>query len=56
MLDLAFSVAVLASFALIGGGTWLIAKRRDRKRGALMIAAAAVTLLNVWSWSTLPTP
>jgi uncharacterized membrane protein YozB (DUF420 family) len=56
VLDLAFSVAVLASFALIGGGVWLIVKGKDKKRGALMIAAAAVTLLNVWSWSTLPSP
>ena len=55
-MNLLLSLAVLASFVLIGGGVWLIAAKRDRKRGGLMIAAALVTLLNVWSWSTLPKP
>lgn len=45
-----FSVAVIASFILGAAGTWLIAKRRDRKRGLLMLAAAAVTLGNVLIW------
>ena len=41
------SVGVLASFALVAGGVWLIAKRRDTKRGALMIVAALVLFGNV---------
>lgn len=48
------TLAVLASFALIGGGAWLLARRRERRRAWLMVAAGAVTLFNVWSWSTLP--
>lgn len=49
------TLAVLASFALIGGGAWQLSRRPgDRRRAWLMIAAGAVTLFNVWSWSTLP--
>ena len=40
-------------FALAAGGIYLIATRRDRKRGVLMLAAAAVFLVNVLIW-TLP--
>lgn len=46
-----FSLAVLAAFALVGGGLWLIFSRRDRKRGLLMVLAAAVTLGNVLVWT-----
>lgn len=53
LLNVAFSIAVLAALALTAGGVWLIAKRRDPKRGWLMLAVAAVTLFNVWSWSGL---
>ena len=49
------SIGVLASFALIGGGLWLLIKRRDVKQGALMLVAAAVLLVNVLMWS-LPPP
>jgi len=48
MTDFALSLAVLAAFALSGGGSWLIAKRRDRKRGVLMLLAALILLGNVW--------
>jgi hypothetical protein len=48
MTDFALSLAVLAAFALAGGGSWLIAKRRDRKRGVLMLLAALILLGNVW--------
>lgn len=46
------SIAVLAIFALALGGVWLIAKRRDRTRGVLMVLAALVLLGNVliWAW------
>ena len=50
MTDFALSVAMIAVFALAGGGGWLIAKRRDRKRGILMIVAALVIAGNVAIW------
>jgi hypothetical protein len=49
------SIAVLASFALIGGGAWLLIKRRNRKQGLLMLLAATVLLVNVLVW-VAPTP
>ena len=45
--SLFLSIAMLAVFALAIGGTWLIARRRDGKRGALMLAMALVLLGNV---------
>ena len=54
LLSWAGALAVLASFALIGGGLWLW--RRDRKRALLMLLAAAVTLVNLYSWTTMPDP
>jgi len=47
MIELVLSIAVLAALALVGGGVWLIARKRDRQRGLLMIGAALVTLANV---------
>ena len=47
----ALSLAMLAVFALVAGGVWLIAKARDRKKGALMLAAAAVLFGNVLIWT-----
>ena len=41
------SIAMLAAIALALGGTWTLAKRRDRKRGILMLLAALVLLANV---------
>ena len=55
MTDFALSIAMLTVFALAGGGAWLIAKRRDRKRGVLMLVAAAVIAGNVAIW-TMPIP
>ena len=47
---IAYSIAMLACFTLALGGAWLIAKKRDRKRGILMLVAAAVLLGNVLIW------
>lgn len=47
----ALSLAVLAAVALVAGGAWLIAKRRNPKQGALMLVAAAVLLANVLIWA-----
>ncbi|MDB5662838.1 MAG: hypothetical protein JWM38_1137 [Sphingomonas bacterium] len=41
------SIAMLAVFALVAGGVWLIAKKADRKRGVLMLVMALVLLGNV---------
>jgi hypothetical protein len=54
MTDLLYALAALGAFALALGGLWMW--RRDRKRAVLLLAAAAVTLVNVISWSTLPSP
>ena len=45
------SIAMLAIFALVGGGLWLIREGRDRKKGTLMLVAAAVLLGNVLLWT-----
>ncbi|HEX6376676.1 MAG TPA: hypothetical protein VFZ91_13260 [Allosphingosinicella sp.] len=47
----ALSLAVLASFALVGGGLYLLVKRRERKQGLLMLIAALVLFANVLIWS-----
>jgi hypothetical protein len=47
----ALSLAVLAAFALAGGGLWLIAKRRLHTKGALMLIMAAVLIGNVLVWT-----
>jgi hypothetical protein len=46
------SILMIAAFALGAGGMWLIAKRRDFRKGSLMLIAAAVFLGNVLIWST----
>ncbi len=45
------SIAILAAFALIAGGAWLVLKRGERKQGGLMILAALVLLANVLIWT-----
>ena len=45
------SIAMLAAFALIGGGFHLMIRRGERKQGALMLVAAAVLLGNVLVWT-----
>lgn len=49
----ALSLGVLAAFALTGGGVYLIATKRNRKQGVLMLITAAVLIGNVLIW-TLP--
>lgn len=41
------SIMVLAVFALVGGGVYLVVKGRDRRKGALMLVAALVLIGNV---------
>ena len=48
---LAMTVAMLAAFALLVGGVRLAARKADRQRGLLMIAAAAVLVGNVLIWT-----
>jgi LPXTG-motif cell wall-anchored protein len=47
----ALSLAVLAAFALAGGGLYLLVKRRERKQGVLMLVAALVLFANVLIWT-----
>lgn len=44
---------MLAVFALVAGGGYLLAKRRQRKQAVLMLVCAGVLLVNVLIW-TLP--
>ena len=45
------SLLMLAAFLLAVGGIHLLVKRKDRKKGILMLAAAAVALGNVLVWT-----
>ena len=47
----ALSLAVIAAFALLGGGAYLLIKRNERKQGILMLIAAAVLFANVLIWT-----
>ena len=51
MNGLAPAVAMIGVFALAAGGIYLIAKGRDRRKGVLMLACAAVILGNVVIWT-----
>ncbi len=54
MTDVLLGLAMLAAFALIGTGFWMLAKGVGTKLKAwLIIAAGVVTILNVYL-STLP--
>lgn len=55
MTETLLSVAMLGIFLLLGGGAWMITKKRDYKRGLLMIGAAAVLGVNIWL-ASLPAP
>ena len=50
ILTVALSIAMLAAFALIAAGFVLIAKKRDRQRGLLMIGVSVVLIVNVLIW------
>ncbi|RZT55134.1 hypothetical protein EV283_1928 [Sphingomonas sp. BK036] len=45
------AIAMLGMFACLIGGTMLIAKKRDTKKGVLMLVMAAVLLANVAIWT-----
>ena len=45
------SILVLASFALVAGGAYLLIKRKELKQGILMLVAAAVLFGNVLVWT-----
>jgi hypothetical protein len=45
------SIMVLSAFVLAGGGLWMLTKRRDFRKGALMLLCAAVLLGNVVIWT-----
>jgi high-affinity Fe2+/Pb2+ permease len=45
------AVAMIAAFVLAIGGVKLALRPEDRKRGLLMIAAAAVLVGNVLIWT-----
>jgi hypothetical protein len=47
----ALSLAMIAAFALAGGGAWLLIKRKDHRQGMLMLLAAAVLFVNVLIWT-----
>lgn len=46
-----FSIAVIAVFLLTGGGLYLLVKRGERQKGALMLLCALVLLVNVGIWT-----
>ena len=45
------SILMVAAFLLAAGGIYLIAKGRERGKGALMLLAGAVALGNVLVWT-----
>ena len=45
------SIAMTACFLLSAGGMWLIVRKRDMKKGLLMLVAALVLLGNVLVWT-----
>ena len=45
------AVAMLGCFACVAGGAVLIVRRRDYRKGVLMLVMAAVLLGNVLIWS-----
>ncbi|HEX8553505.1 MAG TPA: hypothetical protein VF695_02255 [Sphingomonas sp.] len=45
------AIAMLACFACLAGGSVLIVRRRDVRKGVLMLVMAAVLLGNVLIWT-----
>jgi hypothetical protein len=50
-LSIALGIAMLTAFLLLAGGVKLALSRQTRGRGALMIAAALVLVMNVMIWT-----
>ena len=49
--SVAMALAMIAAFLLLAGGAKLMRDRQTRSRGALMIAAALVLVMNVMIWT-----
>ena len=49
--SLALALAMIAAFLLLAGGVKLMLDRQTRGRGALMIIAALVLVMNVMIWT-----
>ena len=49
--EISLSVAMIASFLLLGGGVKLSLAPHTRGRGILMIVAALVLVMNVMIWT-----
>lgn len=49
--DIALGFAMVAGFLLLAGGVRLLFSPQTRSRGALMILAAAVIVMNVMIWT-----
>jgi high-affinity Fe2+/Pb2+ permease len=47
----ALAIAMVAAFLLAAGGVKLALDRQTRARGALMVVAALVILMNVMIWT-----
>jgi hypothetical protein len=45
------SVLMVAAFLLAWGGVYLLVRKKDRKKGVLMLICAAVALGNVLIWT-----
>jgi hypothetical protein len=45
------SIMMIATFVLAAGGLWTLFRRRETKRGLLMLGASAVILANVLIWT-----
>jgi high-affinity Fe2+/Pb2+ permease len=49
--SVAMALAMVVAFLLLAGGVKLTLSRQTRGRGALMIAAALVLVMNVMIWT-----
>jgi hypothetical protein len=45
------AIAMLAAFACVGGGAYLLKSGRDRRKGVLLLVMAAVLVGNVAIWT-----
>jgi hypothetical protein len=49
--SIAMTAAMIGAFLLLGGGLSLVRRGQTRVRGALMIIAALVIVMNVMIWT-----